>query len=130
MVATELHFEFYRLPNLYPGHFSTRFGKIAKRGLNLPLSPGVIHTDFHGDVAAKAAELQRTFPEEIWDVKAPTRWEDLLVWFDPYDVHLLGAAFLIQVLYRVFETNAATTNQMLAIIDEAAADWVGRNEPL
>ena len=128
VMKTELPQIFYNLPNDFPANFSTKFGELPKRGL-LPGAPCVIHTDFKNDITVMAAQLQRDWPERIWDInKSPTHWEDLLTWFDPYDIHILGASFLLQVLYRIWEQNAAATKEMEAVIDEFAAEWVSCNE--
>lgn len=129
VLKTELPPEFYCLPNLYPANFSTKYGFLPKKGLDYPLATTIAHADFNADVSAMAAELQRAWPEQIWELsKKPNRWEDLLVWFDPYDIHILGAVFLLQVLYRIQERNEQASAGMNAIIDEAAFDWVARNE--
>lgn len=129
LVKTELHHEFYRLPNNYTANFSTNYGLLPKRGLGYPLTPTIAHTDLNKDVSKMAADLQRAWPDLIWDLnKKPNRWEDLLVWFDPYDIHLMGAKFLLQVLYTVQEQNEKAAAQIDAVIDEAAIDWVSRNE--
>jgi hypothetical protein len=124
-VQTELPISFYSNPDDRSSLFSTQLGKLPKRSLQFPLQPSLVYSNFLHATCLKAAELQRDYPEEIWNVGMPTDWLDLYDWFDALDIHLMGASFLIQVLRKVHEQNEVAQREMEAVIYEAATDWVG-----
>jgi len=124
----QLPLEFYQAPDGYLCTFSTNFGALARKNLSFPLPARIVHTDFRDAIFDKAAELQRQFPDGIWNVVPPTHWNDLFHYFDPYDVYLMGPEFLIQVLRYVAECNEMANVRILKAIEDAAKEWIERHQ--
>ena len=127
---TWLSWEYYKRTDDYPYEsiFSTRLGTLPKKQLPLPLPAGLVHSRPQAEVHTKAAELQRLYPEQIWDVVAPTDWEGLFHYFDAYDTYMLGPKFLVDVLRYVVGRNEQAQKQMVEECKRAALEWILSNQ--
>lgn len=126
-IQTERSILFYSAPEHCASVFSTDFGKRPKRAITLPLQPPVLRSDYWGDVNHKASELQRKYPDDIWDVRYPQSDADFFNYFDAQDIHDMGPSFLLDVLWKVVTVNEVADALSRQVIDEFAADWVADN---
>lgn len=96
---------------LYPfgdALFSTHHGKYSPRPASL--GPIVLRSSPEDDQDSMVARLRWKFPLQCKEIKAPI--ENIYQWFDPYDTHRHGYAFLHSVLSTIAFQNSVRAGQL------------------
>lgn len=95
--------------------FSTHLGRFPPR-TELPSSI-VLRSSPEDDHESMVATLRRQFPQQCRAITAPI--VNIYQWFDPYDAHRHGSAFLHSVLVAIAFQNTTRAKQ----VQEFADHW-------
>ncbi len=107
------------VPSSGPAVFSTHLGKFAQRPVSN--TPIVIRSSPESDQDSMIMKLRRKFPVQCKAIIMPVA--DIYQWFDPYDAHRHGYAFLHSVLQTIAIQNSNRVKQVL----DFAEKWKENN---
>lgn len=100
--------------------FSTHLGQYAPRvGSDAAI---ILRSSPEDDQESMILKLRQKFPKECKDMNSLQ--PNIFTYFDHYDAHLHGSAFL----YSVLTTIAMQNNRRMEYVRKFATDW-GRNNP-
>ncbi|KAI9838925.1 MAG: hypothetical protein M1819_004133 [Sarea resinae] len=94
--------------------FSTNLGEFGPRSLRLPLPVMIVHSDAEAGQTKLVSALRSKYPSQC---KAIRPQFHLWTYYDDYDVHLMGAAFLCAVLQRIGIENVTREEQVHKFVD-------------